>query len=46
MYFPQPYRAFSVPTTPPGLEAIYKACRRIYPDQPNPLQVTAMVKYW
>ena len=35
-----------VPMTPPGLQAIYNACRRLYPDQPNPLQVTALVKYW
>uniref|UniRef100_A0A8B9HA78 Suppressor of fused homolog n=1 Tax=Astyanax mexicanus TaxID=7994 RepID=A0A8B9HA78_ASTMX len=31
---------------PPGLQAIYGECRRHYPDQPNPLQVTAIVKYW
>ncbi|KAI5606856.1 suppressor of fused-like [Silurus asotus] len=31
---------------PPGLQAIYTECRRLYPDQPNPLQVTAIVKYW
>ncbi|XP_053203998.1 suppressor of fused homolog [Panonychus citri] len=31
---------------PPGLGALYAACRRLYPDQPNPLQVTANVKYW
>lgn len=31
---------------PAGLEALYGACRSIYPDQPNPLQVTALVKYW
>ncbi|XP_062852087.1 suppressor of fused homolog isoform X3 [Trichomycterus rosablanca] len=31
---------------PPGLQAIYSECRRLYPDQPNPLQVTAIVKYW
>ncbi|XP_041368591.1 suppressor of fused homolog [Gigantopelta aegis] len=36
----------TVPITPPGLEAIYSACRRLYPNQPNPLQVTALVKYW
>ena len=40
------YSSSSVPVTPPGLEAIYTACRRCYPDQPNPLQVTALVKYW
>jgi len=31
---------------PPGLQAIYSECSRVYPDQPNPLQVTAVVKYW
>lgn len=31
---------------PPGLTAIYSYLRQIYPDQPNPLQVTALVKYW
>ncbi|XP_069139954.1 suppressor of fused homolog [Argopecten irradians] len=40
------YSQSSVPVTPPGLEAIYTECRRLYPDQPNPLQVTALVKYW
>uniref|UniRef100_A0A8C2R9H6 SUFU negative regulator of hedgehog signaling n=1 Tax=Capra hircus TaxID=9925 RepID=A0A8C2R9H6_CAPHI len=30
---------------PPGLHAIYGECRRLYPDQPNPLQVTAIVKF-
>ncbi|XP_045213854.2 suppressor of fused homolog [Mercenaria mercenaria] len=29
-----------------GLEAIDKACLDIYPDQPNPLQATAVVKFW
>lgn len=29
-----------------GLEAIDKACLEIYPDQPNPLQATAVVKFW
>jgi len=33
-------------TPPPGLHAIYSECSRIYPDQSNPLQVTAVVKYW
>lgn len=32
--------------TPAGLEALYSLCRRIYPDQVNPLQVTALLKYW
>lgn len=38
----------NVPVTvvPGGLEAVYMACRRLYPDQMNPLQVTAVVKYW
>uniref|UniRef100_A0A669EW47 Suppressor of fused homolog n=1 Tax=Oreochromis niloticus TaxID=8128 RepID=A0A669EW47_ORENI len=31
---------------PPGLQAIYGECRRLYPEQANPLQVTAIVKYW
>lgn len=31
---------------PPGLHGIYGECRRLYPDQPNPLQVTAILKYW
>uniref|UniRef100_A0A2P2HXG0 Suppressor of fused homolog n=2 Tax=Hirondellea gigas TaxID=1518452 RepID=A0A2P2HXG0_9CRUS len=31
---------------PLGLEALFSACRRLYPEQPNPLQVTALVKYW
>jgi suppressor of fused-like protein len=39
-----PMAAF--PPTPLGLEALYSLCRRIYPDQVNPLQVTALVKYW
>lgn len=29
-----------------GLQAIYRACYRIYPDQPSPLQVTALRKFW
>lgn len=35
------------PIAPPsGLQAIIKQCMKIYPDQPNPLQVTTVVKYW
>ncbi|CAG0917663.1 unnamed protein product [Notodromas monacha] len=34
------------PATPPGLAALFEACRATYPDQPNPLQVNAVVKYW
>uniref|UniRef100_A0A8C4X190 Suppressor of fused homolog n=1 Tax=Eptatretus burgeri TaxID=7764 RepID=A0A8C4X190_EPTBU len=35
-----------VPPVPPGLRAVYEACSQLYPDQPNPLQVTAIVKFW
>ncbi|XP_796446.2 suppressor of fused homolog [Strongylocentrotus purpuratus] len=35
-----------VPALPGGLDAVYTACRRLYVDQPNPLQVTAVLKYW
>lgn len=35
-----------LPPTPPGLETLYTLCRKIYPDQVNPLQVTALLKYW
>ena len=31
---------------PQGLQAIYAECSRVYPDQRNPLQVAAVVKYW
>ena len=31
---------------PPGLQSLYESCMRIYPEQPNPLQVTAVIKYW
>ncbi|XP_012560454.1 suppressor of fused homolog isoform X1 [Hydra vulgaris] len=33
-------------STPAGLFAIYNALRKIYPNQTNPLQVSALVKYW
>ncbi|XP_059476164.1 suppressor of fused homolog [Neocloeon triangulifer] len=39
-------RVSLVVPTPPGLDALYTLCRRVYPDQPNPLQVNALVKYW
>ena len=35
-----------LPSSAPGLEALLDACREVYPDQPNPLQVTAFIKYW
>ncbi len=31
---------------PVGLEAIYSACNENYPNQPNPLQMSALVKFW
>ncbi|XP_055383006.1 suppressor of fused homolog [Condylostylus longicornis] len=31
---------------PPGLKTLIDQCHRIYPDQPNPLQVTTILKYW
>lgn len=34
------------PTPPAGLASLYMLCRRIYPDQCNPLQATTLVKYW
>lgn len=35
-----------LPPTPPGLQALYETCNKAYPDQSNPLQVTAVVKFW
>lgn len=35
------------PIAPPaGLQAIINQCMKIYPDQPNPLQVTTVLKFW
>lgn len=35
------------PVKPPaGLQSIINECLKIYPDQPNPLQVATVVKYW
>ncbi|XP_052755588.1 suppressor of fused homolog isoform X2 [Galleria mellonella] len=31
---------------PAGLKALCDACAKVYPDQPNPLQVTTRLKYW
>ncbi|XP_065226714.1 suppressor of fused homolog [Planococcus citri] len=31
---------------PVGLQRLYEVCRNVYPNQPNPLQVSAVVKYW
>lgn len=30
----------------PGLDALHSLCKQIYPDQGNPLTVTAVIKYW
>ncbi|VVC41364.1 Suppressor of fused-like domain,Suppressor of fused C-terminal,Suppressor of fused, eukaryotic [Cinara cedri] len=38
-YIPQPRPA-------PGLDSLYMLCKRIYPDQWNPLQATTLLKYW
>ena len=34
------------PMPPPGLAKLIELCQQIYPDQPNPLQVTTVLKYW
>lgn len=31
---------------PLGLDTISKVCGELYPGQPNPLQITALLKYW
>ena len=31
---------------PAALKILFNECRRLYPSQPNPLQVTTLVKYW
>ena len=31
---------------PYGLQALHERCASVYPDQTNPLQVTAVIKYW
>jgi len=33
-------------STPVGLASLYMLCKRTYPDQCNPLQANAVVKYW
>ena len=33
-------------TIPLGLQALYDHCTHVYPTQSNPLQVTAVLKYW
>uniref|UniRef100_A0A1A9VET9 Suppressor of fused homolog n=1 Tax=Glossina austeni TaxID=7395 RepID=A0A1A9VET9_GLOAU len=34
------------PPPPAGLKCLIDMLHRIYPDQPNPLQVTTLLKYW
>lgn len=29
-----------------GLDAVHNLCKELYPQQGNPLTVTAVVKYW
>lgn len=41
-----PHPINMLPPTPAGLETLYNLCRKIYPDQANPLQVTALLKFW
>lgn len=31
---------------PPGMVQLIELCQSVYPDQPNPLQVTTVLKYW
>lgn len=31
---------------PTGLKALIDHCQSVYPEQPNPLQVTTVLKYW
>lgn len=33
-------------TPPIGLASLYTLCKRVYPDQCNPLQATTVIKYW
>lgn len=35
-----------IPPIIPGLQSLYNTCQQLYPDQPNPLQVTAVTKFW
>ena len=45
---PQPQNPlnFGPPPRALGVEAVHNLCNKIYPDQENPLTVTAIVKYW
>ncbi|RWS31318.1 Suppressor of fused-like protein [Leptotrombidium deliense] len=47
MGFPLNPNCLSAPNPfPAGLHALYNVCSNAYPQQLNPLQVTAVVKYW
>lgn len=41
---PSPQMAHA--SVPPGLDSLYTKCRLVYPNQQNPLQVAAVLKYW
>lgn len=43
---PSPLVRPPISAIPYGLQALYDRCISVYPNQPNPLQVTAFVKYW
>ncbi|XP_020281845.1 suppressor of fused homolog isoform X2 [Pseudomyrmex gracilis] len=42
----QPVQASPPSLQAPGLDALHRLCKQIYPDQSNPLTVTAVLKYW
>ncbi|EZA62527.1 Suppressor of fused-like protein [Ooceraea biroi] len=42
----QPIQAPPPSPRAPGLDALHSLCKQIYPDQGNPLTVTAIVKHW
>lgn len=33
-------------TLPAGLSSLYTLCKRVYPDQCNPIQATTVIKWW
>lgn len=33
-------------TLPSGLSSLYTLCKRVYPDQCNPIQATTVIKWW
>lgn len=35
-----------ISSVPLGLQALYDHCFQAYPNQANPLQVTAVIKFW